>query len=392
MFKYKKSVIVLIISSLIFAVLGGGSLPYFVFYATTLTILLSYVWARVTVKRLDFSQRTMSEQVYVGDEVDIKTMVFNESLLPVPFVEITNCMIQEMTGRTPSSNVVTIAPFDSRSIFEKVKCRYRGFYTYGPVSVSLSDVFGLFSWKREVKCEGMLAVYPRVERLERFYIRPVQMYGAVSTKQKANEDYTSISDIRKYYPGDSFKKIHWKISARKGSLHVKNFEMSGNAEAFIFLNMFHGDYFDIYRADMEEKAVECSASIAHFMLSRNINTGMYVNCKNLVYIRGRDLNEFKKFIEELMTVKSEGYAPMEELLESRSRLLPRGSSIILVTPGLTDNLMDKIIQLRETGFDVIIVYIMVEDINAEYARVINNCGIKLYKVGLSDDIKASLEG
>lgn len=395
MLKFKKSAAALVISSFLFALIGGGKLPYFLFYVALFTVGVSFLWTKATVNMLGITQRIVKEYAYVGDEIEIKTMVFNGSILPVPFVEVKNEMVKDITGSMPSSNIVSLLPFDSRSVLEKIKCKYRGYYLLGPVNIRVSDIFGMFTWNRKVMCEGSLAVYPRVAQLGNFSTRPMQMFGTTTTKKKANEDYSSISDIRKYYPGDSIKRIHWKVSARKGALFVKNYEMSGSAEAYIFLNLFNNDYNNLCRPDVEEKAVECTASIIHYMLRKNINTGLYTNGSKVVYTRGRDLKEFIKFMRELITVKSDGSNPMEELLKSRSRLIPRGSSVILITPGLNESLLDKVIQLIETGLDVIIVYIMVEDSNEHLKSIYYYTGkynIKLYKVRINDDVKSSLEG
>lgn len=392
MFKYKKSVIFMLAASFVFALIWGYKFAYYTFYMVIVTIGLLYFWTRTVVKRLDFTQRALKEFAYVGDSFEIKTMVYNESFLPVPFVEIKNQMADYISGTAMPNSVVSLMPFDSKSIFDRVVCKYRGYYSFGPIDVNISDIFGLFSWNRKVKCEGFVSVFPKVIRLDKFSVKPMQTFGTVTTKQRADEDYSSISDIRKYYPGDSMKRIHWKVSAKKGNLHVKNFEMSGSSEAYIFLNLYHSSYNEVYRLDTEEKAVECATAIIYYMLSKNIDTGFYSSGQKLVYTRGRDLNEFKKFMEELIRVKSCGTIPMEDLLESKARLIPKGSSIVIVTPEVSGRLVEKIVELRETGYDVIIVYIAVEDLNPEYKKIIDHYGIRFCRVGLSDDIKSSLEG
>jgi vacuolar-type H+-ATPase subunit F/Vma7 len=132
------------------------------------------------------------------------------------------------------------------------------------------------------------------------------------------------------------------------------------------------------------------------MLLKNINTALYTNCSRITYTRGRDLKELKKFMEELITVKSNGTVPMEELLEARSRLISRGSSIIIVTPGLGSRLSDKLAQLKEAGFDVIVVYITVESSSNEQLKghmdLLEGLNIRTYRVGINDDVRTSLEG
>lgn len=392
MFKYKKSVIFMLTAGFMFALIWGLKFAYYTFYMIAATIGLLYVWTRTVVNRLDFSQRTVKEFAYVGDSIEIKTMVYNESILPVPFAVIKNQMADSVSGTEVPNSVVSLMPFDSKSIFDRVVCKYRGYYPFGPININISDIFGLFSWNRQVKCEGFISIFPKVVHLDRFSVKPMQTFGTITTKKRADEDYSSISDIRKYYPGDSIKRIHWKVSARKGNLHVKNFDMSGSSEAYIFLNLFHGSFNEVYRLDTEEKAVECSTAIIYYLLSKNIDTGFYSSGQKLAYIRGRDLNEFRKFMEELIRVKSCGTVPVEDLLESKVSLIPRGSSIVIVTPQVTGRLIEKIVEMRESGYDVIIVYIAAEDINPEHMKIIDHYSIRFCRVGLNDDIKSSLEG
>ena len=41
---------------------------------------------------------------------------------------------------------------------------------------------------------------------------------------RATEDLSAPSDTRTYQPGDAMKKIHWKLSLRKGDLMVRKFD------------------------------------------------------------------------------------------------------------------------------------------------------------------------
>lgn len=381
------------LGSFAFALLIGGELPYFVFYIMLLAVAVSFFWTILNIKMIHLSQETAKKTAYVGESVEIETLVDNKGLLPAPFVELKNEMIRPVTGKSPLSNIVSIMPLNSMSIVETLKCRYRGFYPMGPVEMTITDVLGIFSWTKRISCPGLLTVYPRIWKLQSFRINPGQTLGTMNSNKKTCEDYSSISDIRKYYPGDSFKRIHWKVSARKGMLHVKNFDMSGSAQAFLFLDMFQGGYNNIYRDDMEEKAVESAVSIIYYTLSKNINTGLFANCEKMMYIWGRDLKEFKKFIEGLVRLKSDGLTPVEELLESRRRLIPPGSSVIIITPVMCQDLIDRIVPLKEMGFDVSLVHIIMRGPEEENIKdILSKLDVRVYSIGINDDVKASLEG
>jgi len=392
MFKYKKSVLFLILLALVFALVAGGKLPYFLFYCIFLVVVLSYLWAFMTVKRLNITQEPDRGYISTGEELQIKTHIKNRSFLPIPFIEITNNIAEKISATPLKSHVISIKPFGSKTIVHNIKCKYRGIYTLGPVTISISDIFGIFTWNKTLQCEGRLYIYPKVVKLNNFIIKPARTFGTVAAKNKMYEDNSSVSDIKKYNPGDSFRKIHWKVSAKKGSLHVKNFDMCGNMEISIFLNLFSLHYSNIYRLDMEEKAVECAASIIFYALSRNISSNLYVNCNNTLDTRGRDMRDFKKFMEEFIVVKSNGHTSFREYLELKSRNLTSGSSVVLITPHMDKDLLDIIIQLKEKRFNVIIVYIMVENLSEDILKIITSAGIKFYKVGTGDNVKGLLEG
>lgn len=391
MFKFNKWTIVPAAASLIFALLTGGSLPYTILYIMMLLLVVSYLWTRYTINRIEIHRTSKSDYAYVGDTITVTTRVFNEGMLPIPYVEARSQMERKMSQENTPGAVLSVLPYGSKTYKQELSCMHRGFYSFGPMEVTVSDVFGLFTWGRKVSCEGTIAVYPRIAKLSRYNIMPTQTFGTISTNQKASEDYSNISDIRKYYPGDSFKKIHWKVSARKGSLHVKNYDMSGSAEAYIFMNLYHKDYEGL-REDKEEKAVECAASIINYMLSKEINLGFYANNKNPLYIKGRDLHEFKKFMDELIRINSDGETPLEEMIEARFRLLSRNSTIIIITPVISRGMMARITQLKEIGYDVVVNLISDSEIDEDTMRFLKEYKIGFSVIGLEDDIKKVLEG
>ena len=53
---------------------------------------------------------------------------------------------------------------------------------------------------------------------------------------RATEDLNAPSDIRSYQPGDAMKKIHWKLSLRKGELMVRKFDEPVLQEVLILMD------------------------------------------------------------------------------------------------------------------------------------------------------------
>jgi protein-L-isoaspartate O-methyltransferase len=78
--------------------------------------------------------------------------------------------------------------------------------------------------------------------------------------------------------------------------------------------------------------------------------------------------------------------------KTRVSLLSRGASIVIITPYIDQLLADRMLQLKESKFDVIIVYVIVDNPNNELLEVVSKSGIKLYKIRMNDDVRALLEG
>lgn len=391
MFKIKKSAVILVAAFYLAAYTSGGKIPYLIFYLIMGAFLLSFLWCFFIKERINGYQRFEEKDYFVGDEVEIQSFIDNDTLLPVPHIEITDRTVEAVSDKKPTTSVFSLLPLERELAEEDIKAEYRGIYDIGPMEIKISDIFGIFTWYRKIYTNINLKIYPRVHDLDFFNLKSMQSYGTLTTKQKAYEDNTSISEIRKYTAGDSVKKIHWKVSAKKGSLFVKNFEMTGSASAYIFLDFKRNCYSGGNIRELEEKAVEVVASIASYFLKNAVSINMYVNSSKLYYTTGRDTKKLKNFLEILCEIKSDGNKSMEDILEKRIRLIAKGSSIIVVTGDITDKNIDMYYSIKKMGYDLILVFVSNNKIDDDLNNKINAYDIKIYSVNSNSNIKVVLE-
>ena len=79
-------------------------------------------------------------------------------------------------------------------------------------------------------------VYPKVVPLEGYDLASRRPIGEVLLTHRLFEDPTRIAGVRGYEPGDPLNRIHWKATARTGSLHSKIHEpstLSGATVAYL---------------------------------------------------------------------------------------------------------------------------------------------------------------
>ena len=97
-----------------------------------------------------------------------------------------------------------------------------GSNAFGPVRVTTRDITGLFFYERRIDAPDAIDVTPRGAELTRGALAAmtISAYGGSITSRRKGEGM-DFADIRKYQPGDSYKRIEWASTARTRQLMVK---------------------------------------------------------------------------------------------------------------------------------------------------------------------------
>ena len=108
-----------------------------------------------------------------------------------------------------------------------VRYRRRGVHTIGPVSFVARDVLGLATRKFVVDDVDDVLVYPRVSTLSGRARRDI--LSLHDTAESSDRD--EFDRLRQYVRGDSLRDVHWKSSAKREELVVKEFSADNRSRA-----------------------------------------------------------------------------------------------------------------------------------------------------------------
>ena len=89
--------------------------------------------------------------------------------------------------------------------------------------IRIKDLMGFVFFGKKVEEEGELTVMPRlIDNLpyERTALETGMLESEESTKR--GNDFSDVQEIREYIPGDKLMSIHWKLSAKRDILMVKD--------------------------------------------------------------------------------------------------------------------------------------------------------------------------
>src|ERR1700680_1673203 len=132
--------IILIILLAFFAISSGWHVLYILTYVLLSLLVLSWLWARYSLRKMIFRRTASNGRVQVGETFDERLMLDNVSALPKLWVQIAD-------GSTlPGHRAGYVASMGGRKRATwraRTACKQRGRFHLGPVVATSGDPFGL---------------------------------------------------------------------------------------------------------------------------------------------------------------------------------------------------------------------------------------------------------
>src|SRR3989441_7827937 len=226
--------ILLIILLAFLAISSGWRVLYLLTYVMLTLFILSWLWARSSLRKMVFRRTASVGRVQVGETFDERLTLDNLSVMPKLWVQVAD-------GSTlPGHRAGYVASIGGRKRAmwrAHTPCRQRGRFQLGPVTATSGDPFGLF--RRRILLTGSkdLLVLPRVLPISNFVLFTGGLPGRGRSSRRALQTTTNATTIRDYTVGDALSRIHWRSTAHYNRLMVKEFDLDPALDAWIFLDL-----------------------------------------------------------------------------------------------------------------------------------------------------------
>ena len=117
-------------------------------------------------------------------------------------------------------------PVQMHGTYEKmIPIRYsmNGLYRFSFDGITIRDFIGVVSLGKKISTVTEVMVYPTAEQAARKDMSDMSR-GMTESEEtmKRGHDFSDVSDVREYIPGDKLMSIHWKLSAKRDILMVKD--------------------------------------------------------------------------------------------------------------------------------------------------------------------------
>jgi uncharacterized protein (DUF58 family) len=196
--------------------------------------ILAAAFVSRTRYRLACSRRIYPPRVDAGSAVSVRVRLDNVSRLPSSALLVEDEIPHRLGGRARFV-VGRIEPGGSRDLSYRLHAQLRGRYRIGPMSIRLTDPFGLCELSRAFRSSDELVVAPTIEQLPAVH-RPGSLSRSVArhlTSSVVSEDDVTT---RPYQSGDDLRRVHWKTTARAGELMVRREEHPPTGGATVLLD------------------------------------------------------------------------------------------------------------------------------------------------------------
>jgi uncharacterized protein (DUF58 family) len=105
-----------------------------------------------------------------------------------------------------------------------------------------------------------------------------------------------------------------------------------------------------------EYAVTAAASLARFYIQRGRSVGLvYADQSLRILPSDRGGRQLGKMLEALALLRPEGSMPLQSLVETQARYLPRGSTVVMITPSSSDSVYKTADLLLRRGLRPVVV-------------------------------------
>jgi uncharacterized protein (DUF58 family) len=350
----------------------------------------------------------------MGQIFEERFEIDNPNRLPRLWIEVRD--ESALPGTQASRLFPLVESRRGRTYLARTRLLKRGVYPLGPTVLESGDPFGLFPVNRYYHAEESLLVYPLLAEVRSFPIPAGIIPGGEALRRRTQQVTPNAAGVRDYAPGDPLNRIHWVSTARRGRLIAKEFELDPQAEVWVFLDASRTgqsslpyeppsqDAEDLWKRSgqlqlppsTEEYGVSIAASLVRYFLRQGRAVGFAGAGQNLSVIPpDRGGRQLSKILESLALLRAEGGLPLRGLVELQAQHMARGSTIVLITHSVEEDVALVVDYLARRGMRPVIVLLDASTFNGpsgtdQLAAMLGFLRVPLRVVKQGDDLGAAL--
>ncbi|MFZ5876271.1 MAG: DUF58 domain-containing protein [Nitrospirota bacterium] len=304
------------------AVNTGNNVLYLLFAMMLSLIIVAGLFSERTLARLSAS-RSLPTRLFAGARTSCRVTLTNGKRWMPAF----SLRLQEHGGRldleVQELRCPRLDPGATVTMDTTLTFRDRGLHALEGINVTTTFPFGLFEKTVRVSANAQALVYPTIGITPWSPGKPATDVGHAGRSRGTS----GLSHVREYRVGDDPRYIHWKHSARRAKLVIREPEPEGaRAHVIVFSNRLPPDPLPVHR-EWFEHAVRVAASL----VERDLREGREVLLATWdgVTRTGRGAAQLERLLRTLATIGPSPSRPGDRLITWTEALPHQASHVVL---------------------------------------------------------------
>jgi uncharacterized protein (DUF58 family) len=311
--------------------------------------LLARTWVRLAAAPIRLRRRAGKGVLLEGEDVWVTLEARPEARLPLPSVAVTERIARIGERETPLRRAGRM--HRGTYVLERLP---RGRYAVEEARATIDDPFGLAQAEVELEPGGSLLVYPRLVALDRLFSESgahAQDGRRLLLRRPAGFD---LHSVREYEQGESLRKVHWRSTARRGQLMVKELEDAPRDEIAVVLD----GQAEAGSAESFDAQVRAAGSILRAHASHGRRAVLAVNAARQARVHVSSLDgDWHAALAVLAEAEADGTRPVVELLGRESGPVAGAMETVVVTSRVSGALASALVQRALAGQGVSVVWV-----------------------------------
>ncbi|SHJ30062.1 Protein of unknown function DUF58 [Clostridium cavendishii DSM 21758] len=229
----------------IYAYIAGGQVAIIIAMMFIIAPIISIILTLIVKRKIEIYTYIPNVDIEKDEVLEVNVTIKNNSIMPIPFIDIV--FFKSLNLELLKSEVLrcTIAPHETITFKMPYRGALRGKGNIGIRTIVLKDYLGilklpLLNYLNKDEFRRDITVMPRIfdvnqTNKELFNFINVKKFRGDGEEHEVNDLIGEPGyELREYIPGDSLRRINWKVSAKRNTLMVrKSIESIGKKRVLI---------------------------------------------------------------------------------------------------------------------------------------------------------------
>jgi uncharacterized protein (DUF58 family) len=318
-----------------------------------LVAIVSWAWTRLAAGPMQLRRRAGRGEHFEGEDVWVSVELRRQSLVPtgpLTLVERLGGLGERRTRLRRDGRRLA-----GEYVLERLP---RGRYDVESAEVVIEDPFGLERVAVPLKAPGAVVVFPRLVALDTLFSesgRHAQDGRRLLLRRPTGFD---LHSVREYEQGESLRKVHWRTTARRGQLMVKELEDAPRDEVVVLLDCAPACDVGVPPDSSFDAAVRAAGSLLHAHARRGRRCVLALNRARPEVHRVASLEgDWRAAMEAFAAALADGIAPLASLVTRDGGVAARALELAIVTANLDPTLTQRLAQRAASHRGVSLVWV-----------------------------------